>query len=176
MVKLVSPILDGLSVGSGSAGEIQRSLSRFETQSLRVPVLCLWVQYPLLHSRCHQLPLSASFTHCVSASPSIATTTLPFPKKKEKEKETPHPLYLCAGLHWSLQLAEASPPLGSRHGRGAGLWIQLKEKQADQGQEILGEKKIMYDPLCEQPPPTIPTSPPSFLYIFTQSLFLPPPL
>lgn len=50
-------------------------------------------------------------------------------------------------LHWSLQLAEASPPLGWRLSRGAGLWIQLKEKQADQGREILGEKKVMYDPL-----------------------------
>lgn len=120
------------------------------------PMLCLWRQQPLLLSRCHRPPLSTtSFALRVSASngthspPSSLPTRLPLP--------TQPPPPLRAGLQWSLQLATAFPPLSERRSRGAGLWIQVKEKQADQGQKKNngwgGGRKVMHDPLCEHMPP-----------------------
>lgn len=55
---------DGLSCRSRNL----HSFSCFETQSVRVPMLCLWVQFPLLHSCCHQLPFLTFFSCCPSVS------------------------------------------------------------------------------------------------------------
>lgn len=115
--------------------EILRSFSRFETQSLRVPMLCLWVQYPLLHSRCHRLPLSASFSPCVSAS--IHQNT-PFPSLLP----SPHLLHLCAQSS-SEACSWLRPPLlwakDSAGGQGSGS--SLKKSRQIKDKKYWGRKK-----------------------------------
>lgn len=96
----------------------------------------------------------------------------------------------CRPLHLDVQGSSRGcswprPPLlwAKDSAGGAGLWIQLKEKQADQGQEILREKKVMYDPLCEQhlpqttsPSPNLTPSPFFYISLLSHSLSLPYPV
>lgn len=96
-------------------------------------MLCLWRQQPAA-------PLtlsSAASLHHFFRSPGLRLqrNTLPSLVPSNPPLPTQPPPPLRAGLQWSLQLATAFPPLSERRSRGAGLWIQVKEKQADQGQK-----------------------------------------
>lgn len=111
--------------------EMLYSVSHFETQSLWAPVLCLWMQFPLLHSCCHQPPLLSFYVSprrwLHALQPSFHAVPSSFMWRAPEEPAA----------------AWGPPPLcwGLSGGGGAGLWIQLKEKQADQGQEIQAEEK-----------------------------------
>lgn len=114
--------------------EILGYFSYFETQSLRVPVLCLWVQYPLLHSRCHRLPLSGSFSLCVSASIHHNTPLPSLPLLL--------PLHLCAQGS-SEACSWLRPPLlwakDSAGGQGSGS--SLKKSRQIKDKRYWGRKK-----------------------------------
>lgn len=133
-------------------------------------MLCLWVQYPLLHSCCHRLPLSTSGLS-VSLLPS--TTTHPY------TLSPPTPSTSVRGAPVKPAAGRDPPsPVGKRLSRRAELWIQLKEKQADQGQEILEEKKVMYDsvnkPHEPSPHPHQPCPHPCFyISLFSHSFTAP---
>lgn len=145
--------------------EILCSFSRFETQSLRVPMLCLWVQYPLLLSCCHQATiLLASFSHFHP----------PQPRQSSLAPPNSHPLHLYAGLQRSLQLDEASPPLSSRLGRGRGSGSSLKKSRQIKDKKYWGrKKKVMYDPLWTTPINHPPHQPHLYISSLIQRLPLP---
>lgn len=103
----------------------------FETGSLRVTMLCLWVQFPSLHSCCQQPPLLASFFQV----PTLLPTAKPLgPKGYPSTFRSRTPVKPAA--------ARGFPSSGLRALWGAGLWIQIQEKQADQGQETLRKAEV----------------------------------